>query len=523
MSFPDRCLFCIFSLLNLISLVSAQLTGSIYSPGNPFLVIVNITNPTTNHVSILRWNNIFDDETQLPVSLRVEDDAGGEVQIASTYAMRSGMTNNDIYTIEPQGSFLRNFDLRDTLQSISKGRSSLQKDVVQFSLPPVVSGILHQGSYSVPPEAAADLSAQEPRLGNFSAAGLGDIALDVRPLRLAFRFPIFDTLSGNETGPPDGVQPNASQCMTANVTGISDAIFDARVYANSIQMASKNPTSTLFESYFRNETRAAVEAIASSVGSSLQGSGPHVDLYCSGAQGLCNSSSNIMGYTFTPSWLGNAFVVLCPSAINLGRAPAACSTPAGSQASASTSHVLIHLMLTLNNIVGKVISNSIYGSLACQGLLRPSGNGPVTPDPLRNADSFAQLAISLWEYGLGGPPYTGATCLPSANSAPTNNKRSLERDDLDQLQSGTSQVEPMAKRQDMDSYLDGIVAQAQECRGAQLAIVQNAVENARALAGAARNSTDPELWKQYVGSDRITFFFCFSSESSPIFQTPSGY
>ena len=167
-------LFCLItvSLVYFLHLVPAQLTGSITSSGNPFILTVRITNPTTNTISILKWNNIFDNETQLPVSFEVKDGSGDDVQIGSTYAMRSGMTNSDLYVLEPQQTFTKILDLRAFLQSLPSGPSGLHPKVIQISLPPIFQGIAHKGTYNVPPEATADRSGQRLMLGNFSAAGL---------------------------------------------------------------------------------------------------------------------------------------------------------------------------------------------------------------------------------------------------------------------------------------------------------------------------------------------------------------
>ena len=165
-------LFCLITPLWFLHTVSAQLTGSITSPGNPFIVTFDITNPTTNTISILKWNNIFDNETQLPVSFEVKDGSGDDIQIGSTYAMRSGMTNSDLYVLEPQQTFTKIIDLRSTLQSLPSGPSGYHPKVIQISLPPIFQGIAHKGAYNVPSEAAADNSGERLILGNSSAAGL---------------------------------------------------------------------------------------------------------------------------------------------------------------------------------------------------------------------------------------------------------------------------------------------------------------------------------------------------------------
>ena len=245
-----------------------------------------------------------------------------------------------------------------------------------------------------------------------------------------------------------------------------------------------------------------MQAIAGAIANSTRRGGPHVDLYCADILKLCGPDSNILGYTFTPSWIGSDYIVLCPSALGLGSAPAPCSTLAGTQvSSASTSQVLLHLMLTMNNVVGKVISNSVYGALACRKLLQASkaARGPAM-DPLQNVDSFVQLAVAQWGYGLGGPPYKGAACLPSDVDSPPKGKRvehPPESTKMPALQARMTGDMTLSRRQDnINDYHDGIIQRAEQCKGDQQTLIQYAAENARALARAARDSTDEELWKQ---------------------------
>lgn len=143
-----------------------------------------------------------------------------------------------------------------------------------------------------------------------------------------------------------------------------------------------------------DESREAVQDFANAVAGRTRGGGPHIGLYCSAILSLCGLSSNIKGSTFTPSWIGDATIELCPSALSLRQAPASCSMPAvGSQVGASTSHVLFHSIPTWNNAVERVISNNVYGSLGNRGLLQASEAGETTIVPLQNEDSPAQRAI----------------------------------------------------------------------------------------------------------------------------------
>ena len=155
-------------------------------------------------------------------------------------------------------------------------------------------------------------------------------------------------------------------------------------------------------------------------------------------------------------------------------------------------------MLTMNNVVGKVISNSIYGPLACRKLLEASKAGRLAIDTLQNVDSFVQLAVAQWSYGLGGSPYTGAACLPSNGDSSRNVKRkgSLETRN-EPAQAMTAGDTTLSRRQgNINDYYDGVIQRAEQCKGDQQTLVQYAAENARAMARTARDSTDDELWKQ---------------------------
>ena len=78
-------------IFSFLSLSFSQLTSLLTRPGNPFIITFNVTNPTTDTISILKWNNVFDDSTEIPTSFSITDDQGLATPFASTYALRSGM------------------------------------------------------------------------------------------------------------------------------------------------------------------------------------------------------------------------------------------------------------------------------------------------------------------------------------------------------------------------------------------------------------------------------------------------
>lgn len=476
-----------------------QLTGTITSPGNPFIITVTIRNPTAYTISILSWNNIFDNATQLPVSFTVNDDQGNPVQLASTYAMRAGVTNDDLYDILPGQTFSRVFDMRQFLQSVPSGPTALQPKTISISLPQVFKGISHSGSYQIPGAAASDITATPP-IGDFSAAGLQDISLSSRPLKLSYNFPIFPDLDPGYSNSADGIQIQTADCQNQNFTDLSNAIFDAGVYAKSVYLAATNATSALFADFFNaGQDAETVANISELVMNATNGSSSHVDVYCTDGLNLCDSDSNILGYSSTPSWLGNAYITLCPSARILGRAPPPCTSIGAESLSATASHVMFHLILTVNNVVRTMIDDSVYGSNASQQLK----NSQVW-DPTKNADSYAQLAIVQWNFGLGGSPYSGHSCYPVDGNPPNipKGKRGLQLHSVSSrhIPHTTSERPSGHLRRQTGLYagLDQIVAAATRCTNAENQLLQYALQNARAIAALARDNPYTTLWTEYV-------------------------
>lgn len=487
------------SILLLLHVTAAQLVGAITSPGNAFIVTIVISNPTSSTISVLAWNNIFDFATQLPVSFSVEDDQGNPVQLASTYAMRAGMTSEDLYDIPPGQNFTRIFDLRQVLQSVPSGPTTLWPKVIRISLPSDYKGISHTGPYNIAVEAAADLTSVPPQLGDFSASGLQDISLSSDALPLPLYFPIFPN-QPDGSNVNDGLRLDLGDCQAQNATDLSDAIFDAGLYAQSMVHATTTPSSPLFADFFESSEQLAVSQIATLVKGAIGGSGPHVDVYCTDGFDLCGTTSNILGYTFTPSWLGDAFIVLCPSARHLGRAPMPCSADTGAQVSATTSHIMFHLILTVNNVIRTMLDGTIYGSLACQQM-----KNSTTSAPGQNPDSYAQLAIAQWNYGLGGAPYDGPSCLPANGALPNNHKRIASTPMVHpSRQSGTTSRGLVPRRftetytQLRSSTLRQNVAGVHQCAGHPAALLQFAIQRARTLAAAARDYPFAGLWHLYV-------------------------
>lgn len=127
-------------------------------------------------------------------------------------------------------------------------------------------------------------------------------------------------------------------------------------------------------------------------------------------------------------------------------------------------------------------------------------------DPRRNADTYVQLAIAYWAYGLGGTPYNGAPCY-SDNAAPPKvpkRTRSLKphHKELDHSVSESSQRHfRHVARQNLDGAPGQMAAGTQQCTRTEQQFLQYAVQNARSLAASARDNPYDVLWTQYFNGD----------------------
>ena len=475
----------------------AQLTGTITSPGNGFIITIDITNPTANTISILKWNNVFDNYTETPLSFSVQDDQGSVTTFAQTYVMRSGITNDDLYALGPGQKFSRIYDMRSFLQNVPSGPSPYTPKVISIIPPTSLQGVSSNGAYNVPSQAAANLAIG--RLGNYADAGLGEIGLSVNTLKLAYTFPIYQNSPPDTTDPADGVKLDTVTCSGQNASDMNDAIADAAIYAKSAGLAANDMTNTFFTQFFKSEQRSVVNVLASNALKALQGGIlNHIDVYCSDIQNLCDPGGKILGYSYTPSFVGDPYIILCPAARNLGRAPDPCSTVGGKQMVASASHVMFHLVMTITKDIGGNIGGNYNGVQSCQSL-----SSSTTADATLNADSYAQLGIAQWGYGLGGAPYTGEACLPVNGTAPPNVKRNIDvATDVAKRNYGKDQLttspHELARRQDMtiEDYIQDALTNGQNCSGDQAALLAYAADNARAMAAAARDSKDEDLFKQ---------------------------
>ncbi|KAL8828012.1 MAG: hypothetical protein Q9170_006783 [Blastenia crenularia] len=442
-----RSLFLLGVLQVLLKCVSSQLTGSITSLDDHFVIYITISNPTSQTISILNWNNVFDPVLHLPASFEIKDDMENTVQLASTYAMRAGMSDSDFYHLAPRQRYSRTFDLRQVMHNVPGGTSQKTKKTITISLPLAFKGVSHPGSFTVPPAAAAVLTSLPPKLGDFSAIGLQDITLTSRRLSLQLDLPFFQTAGTGETNFPNGIVLDTSDCKGQDSRSMGNVLFDAGLYANSVILAANDSSSLLFASYFAPSARQTVNEVASSIQKAITGPGARVDVYCNDGQNICGSNPNILGYSYSPSWLSNAYIVLCPGARSLPRAPRPCSSIPLTQIGATASHVMFHLTLTLDNVVTNTIGGNVYGPGNCQRL-----KTSVTFDATKNADSYAQLAIAQWAYGLGGAPYEGPPCPPAHRSHPNNRKRASISTDATSIAAYKDAQSGLATRQFAETY-----------------------------------------------------------------------
>ena len=497
----------------------ANLHASVSSPAT-YIATLEITNEWPDTLSILAWNNAFDTTTPLPVVFpSITDDQWNPVILASTYTMHAGLSANDFHTLAPGQTFSRTIDLRQIMQDVATGPSSPPDQPKQFTvhLPTIFMGI--RGPLNISAKSVADPFAVPPRLGDIDSTPLERLNCYGFPGRFSFVFPVIGNTDPGFASPANGLQVD-DDCSAQNLTEVSNAINESSIYAMSLNQAALNWNGTenfLLPYFFVNASvyRDDVSSVANASRDAIQGKRPHADIFCTDIQNLCGDP-NVLGYSFTPSFLGDAYVVLCPSARALGRAPRPCEYVGQIiQRSASTSHILYDLVLTLGNVMGRMIQGSYVGTYDTQSL---GGDGIGTPD------SYTQLAISYLEYGFTNlaksaqiaywgtlftdVAYDGKPCLAVNASLPRVQKReflSVPAKRSQRASEWTKRKRPATSRRGNRVPLRKI-GQAvkreqrktssieerqgarpstiglQSCKGAQLELLQIAVANARAMA-----------------------------------------
>lgn len=118
----------------------------------------------------------------------------------------------------------------------------------------------------------------------------------------------------------------------------------------------------------------------------------------------------------------------------------------------------------------------------------------VFPDFPATQNSIPHTRLIL---GSGGP-YTGLSCLPTDGIVPPNQRRDIPTIEEPRRPPERAIPRSLSRRQILDYSPQDALNDAQDCAGDQLTLIQNAAINARALAAAARDSQDNDLWTQYV-------------------------
>ncbi|KAL8989305.1 MAG: hypothetical protein Q9177_001777 [Variospora cf. flavescens] len=403
-----RLLCIIIITFTLLHLTTSQLLGSLTSSDGKFLIEVTISNPTQERIAILNWNNIFDPITRFPRSLIVRDDRGDHIPMATTYAMRAGMHLSDFHIIAPEVNFTRRYDLRSMVQGVPNGLHGN----ITVELPGGFKGVPPGADHWTVPVTAfvTSLTGLLPSFGNYEAAGLQDITLAAPRLHLQLGRTGFNdsTASAADTDPLEGIQVDPMDCNSnADRKQIDETLYDAGVYAKALILAADDEKSRLFANFFLSPARPTVKKIASLAHMGINGQGPSVTVYCTDDLSICAANPRVLGHSATESWLGPPQIVICPVALNLPRAMPPCAKRPGKEIGATASRVMLHLILTLNTVVTDTLTGNVYGSGACQ-LLK---NSRIL-ETAKNPDSYAQLAIAQWHYGLGGLPYQGPQCAP---------------------------------------------------------------------------------------------------------------
>ncbi|KAI4089577.1 MAG: hypothetical protein LQ344_005292 [Seirophora lacunosa] len=401
-----------FVLLLLLRVTSAQLTATITSPDGKYLVDVTVSNPTAHTIAILNWNNLFDPIRRLSPAIIVRDARGFRVPMPTTYVMRAGMRESDFCRLAPGANFSRGYDLRARV----RGGPDVLRGNITVGLPDGFKGIASADRWMAPVAAIATrVKGNSPTFGDYEAAGLQDITLRSRRLHLHLGNAVLgDNRTGFQDDAGDGIHVDPRDCLPSDERiNMHNALEGASTYANALALAADDPSNRLFANYFHPSGRETVRKVAAALQTAFKEQGPRVTAYCTDDANLCDTNPHVLGHSATESRLGDTQVMLCPDALKLPEAPSPCSSHPRREIGATASRVILHLLLTLNTVVGGTLTGNVYGSGACQ-LLKNSHIFPT----LRNPDSYAQLAIAQYTYGFGGPPYSGPRCPPKLGIVP---------------------------------------------------------------------------------------------------------
>ncbi|KAL8957202.1 MAG: hypothetical protein Q9193_005465, partial [Seirophora villosa] len=319
---------------------------------------------------------------------------------------------SDFCRLAPGANFSRGYDLRARVQ----GGPDVLRGNTTVGLPAGFKGMASADRWMVPIAAIASrLRGIAPTFGDYEAAELQDITLRSRRLHLHLGSAVIgDNRTRTKDDVDDGIHIDPRDCLRSDEkNNLRTALEGASTYANALVLAADDPSNHFFANYFHPSGRETVRKVAFALQMAFEEQGPRVTAYCTDDANLCNTNPHILGHSATESRLGDTQVMLCPEALKLPKAPLPCSAHPRGEIGATASRVMLHLLLTLNTVVGGTLTGNVYGSGACQ-LLK---NSHILPT-LRNPDSYTQLAIAQYAYGFGGPPYAGPRCPPKLGIVP---------------------------------------------------------------------------------------------------------
>ncbi|MCJ1486115.1 hypothetical protein MMC06_006291 [Schaereria dolodes] len=398
----------------LLNVSLAQLTGVLsQSAEDPESLTAVISNEGTELISVLKHNTIFD-VSHPSMPCQIIDGAGNRVQMVGSHVMYSGVGKDDMYDLPPGSTFTRHLNISEYVDLSGPDPGLSMAFIV--TLPSSFEGLIgHDESYQIHPDALGDMS--QLQLGDPSKANLVNVFLHSEPLPVAVSaIPRHPHLSERQTTMTEGgiyIQPgSASACTPAQQANLSDAIL----YASYLAVAAKNAANDYNDppfSYFMPATQEAnntVSSIMSRVVGAQRGAGSAVQASCQDQLNKCDpphkNGTVALGYAVPPRVGFDAIVVMCMTGLALPNNPWPCS---GSVGQLSKAFIFLHELVQIPAVTGFSVSD----------LTRPNNletaemvNAGVVSGTNTTLDAVAlsMLGSWAWDLGLGGDPWSGASC-----------------------------------------------------------------------------------------------------------------
>lgn len=407
--YPPVLLVLLFTVSNVTTQRSlARLEGAVTMSVDPEIITVTITNIGSATVSVLCDNNLFDVYgLSMPFTVS-EEESGHRVPIAWTH---SKATIDEYLNLKPGETFQRNFNLTDYMPV-----DMVLPVNVSIALPktlPVVG--VHPGPVNVGHRTDTWSLERKPIL--VSPSYLHQ-ALESEPLNLTWTpWANEPAIKKRQAQGFSIVQGTCKGKFFPMVTAIQDAVFLAGAGLNASASFGDIPYSYFFSSDIT--TADIVAGIYQRVIDTKQGILGDVQCTCEDLGNFCDTDDTHGPNSFRPGYSANIpatsspnqlpLIVICPKTFSvLKHIPVPCCDTRDTPGAQSLGGVMLHELVHINSINGGLPITDLFGVSNAWDVNDAMGRGENTT---LDASAYAHMASFAWDLGLGGPPWTGETCL----------------------------------------------------------------------------------------------------------------